>query len=144
VATVAVWGITGPIFKYSDTWQLVINTGTTIVTFLMVFLIQNTQTRDTMALQLKLDELIIATKGGRNEIVGIEDASDEEISEEKKRINGVLTTKALKDPATCQNHRLKLSTIRWRTPAGGHGHRQCCTTDVQSVRKAVTDATSND
>jgi hypothetical protein len=95
-------------------------------------------------LQFKLDELIIATKGGRNEIVGIEDASDEEISEEKKRINGVLTTKALKDPATCQNHRLKLSTIRWRTPAGGHGHRQSCTTDVQSVRKAVTDATSND
>src|SRR5271163_1617835 len=84
VATVAVWGITGPIFKYSDTWQLVINTGTTIVTFLMVFLIQNTQTRDTMALQLKLDELIIATTGARNAIVGIEDASDEEISEEKK------------------------------------------------------------
>jgi low affinity Fe/Cu permease len=85
VVTVAVWGITGPVFKYSDTWQLVINTGTTIVTFLMVFLIQNTQTRDTMALQLKLDELIIATKGARNAIVGIEDASDEDISEEKKQ-----------------------------------------------------------
>ncbi len=85
VATVAVWGITGPVFHYSDTWQLVINTGTTIVTFLMVFLIQNTQTRDTMALQLKLDELIIATKGARNKIAGIEDASDEEISEEKQQ-----------------------------------------------------------
>jgi low affinity Fe/Cu permease len=84
VATIAVWGISGPIFGYSDTWQLVINTGTTIVTFLMVFLIQNTQTRDTMALQLKLDELIIATKGARNAIVSIEDASDEEISDEKK------------------------------------------------------------
>jgi low affinity Fe/Cu permease len=84
-ATVVVWGITGPIFKYSDTWQLVINTGTTIVTFLMVFLIQNTQTRDTMALQLKLDELILATKGARNAIVGIEDATDVEIANEKKQ-----------------------------------------------------------
>src|SRR3981189_1595359 len=75
--SIVVWGATGPFFHYSDTWQLIINTGTTIVTFLMVFLIQNTQTRDTLALQLKLDELIIATKGARNSIASIEDASDE-------------------------------------------------------------------
>jgi low affinity Fe/Cu permease len=77
VGVVVVWALTGPIFNYSDTWQLVINTGTTIVTFLMVFLIQATQNRDTTALQLKLDELIIATKNARNAVAGIEEASDE-------------------------------------------------------------------
>ena len=83
---VIVWAATGPIFHYSDTWQLVINTGTTIVTFLMVFLIQNTQNRDTVALQLKLDELIIATSKAHNKIVGIEDATEEEIEQEKKKL----------------------------------------------------------
>lgn len=82
--SVAVWGTTGPFFNYSDTWQLVINTGTTIITFLMVFLIQNTQTRDTMALQLKLDELIVATRGARNRVAGIEEASDEELEDAKE------------------------------------------------------------
>lgn len=78
-AIVLIWGITGPIFHYSDTWQLVINTGTTIVTFLMVFLIQNTQNRDTLALQIKLSELIIAMKDADNRMAEIEDASDEEL-----------------------------------------------------------------
>ena len=84
--TVVGWAILGPIFHYSDTWQLVINTGTTIITFLMVFLIQNTQNRDTLALQLKLDELILATKGARNAIVSIEDASDDALNEAKEEI----------------------------------------------------------
>lgn len=79
VAVVLVWAITGPLFNYSDTWQLVINTGTTIVTFLMVFLIQATQNRDTLALQLKLDELIVATKNARNQIAGIEEGPDKDI-----------------------------------------------------------------
>jgi low affinity Fe/Cu permease len=79
VAVVLVWGISGPIFHYSDTWQLVINTGTTIVTFLMVFLIQNTQNHDTQALQIKLSELILAMKGADNKVADIEDASDEEL-----------------------------------------------------------------
>jgi low affinity Fe/Cu permease len=83
---VLVWALTGPIFGYSDTWQLVINTGTTIVTFLMVFLIQNTQTRDTLALQLKLDELILATKGARNSMASLEDASDEELETVKDEV----------------------------------------------------------
>jgi low affinity Fe/Cu permease len=78
---VMIWGISGPFFHYSDTWQLVINTGTTIITFLMVFLIQNTQNRDTLALQLKLDELILATRGARDELACIEDASDEGLEE---------------------------------------------------------------
>ena len=79
VAVVVVWAVTGPLFNYSDTWQLVINTGTTIVTFLMVFLIQNTQNRDGKAVQLKLDELIRATKGARSQYVGLEDLSDEDL-----------------------------------------------------------------
>ena len=74
VAVVVVWIVTGPLFNYSDTWQLVINTGTTIVTFLMVFLIQNTQNRDTMAVQLKLSELVLAMKGAKNKFAAIEDS----------------------------------------------------------------------
>lgn len=76
VTVVIIWGFTGPLFHFSDTWQLVINTGTTIITFLMVFLIQNTQNRDGKAVQIKLDELIRATKGARNQYVGLEDLSD--------------------------------------------------------------------
>jgi low affinity Fe/Cu permease len=76
---IVVWGLTGPIFHFSDTWQLVINTGTTIITFLMVFLIQNTQNRDTMALQIKLAELIIAVHGAHNRLAAAEDMCDEDL-----------------------------------------------------------------
>jgi low affinity Fe/Cu permease len=79
VMIILVWAATGPIFHYSDTWQLVINTSTTIVTFLMVFLIQNTQNRDAVQLHLKLDELIRALKGARNKLVDLEELSDEEL-----------------------------------------------------------------
>ena len=79
-AIVVVWAVTGPVFHYSDTWQLIINTGTTIVTFLMVFLIQNTQNRDNAALQAKLDELIRVTKA-KNEFIGIEHLSDQELED---------------------------------------------------------------
>ena len=81
-----VWGVSGPFFHYSDTWQLVINTGTTIVTFLMVFLIQATQNRDTAAIQLKLDELIMATRKARDQIAAAEDLSDEELESLKKQV----------------------------------------------------------
>ena len=83
---VIVWAVSGPIFGFSDTWQLVINTGTTIITFLMVFLIQNTQNRDTVALQLKLDELILATSKARNSVVAIEDEPEEKLEAEKERL----------------------------------------------------------
>lgn len=76
---VILWAATGPMFKYSDTWQLVINTGTTIITFLMVFLIQNTQNRDAKAIHLKLDELIRGVKGARTHLVELEELSDEEL-----------------------------------------------------------------
>jgi low affinity Fe/Cu permease len=80
VGVVGVWAISGPVFKFSDTWQLVINTGTTIVTFLMVFLIQNSQNRDSAAIQVKLDELI-RVGAARNSLVGIEHLTDDEIEE---------------------------------------------------------------
>ena len=78
--TIVVWGTTGPIFGFSDTWQLVINTGTTIVTFLMVFLIQNTQNRDSKAMQLKLDEIIRATEGAHNALLDLEELTEEDIN----------------------------------------------------------------
>ena len=81
LAIVIVWGVTGPLFAYSDTWQLVINTGTTIVTFLMVFLIQNSQNRDGAAIQAKLDEILRAVADARSEFIGIEHLSDTQIEQ---------------------------------------------------------------
>ena len=81
MAIIVVWAVTGPIFGFSDTWQLVINTSTTIVTFLMVFLIQNTQNRDAHAMQLKLDELIRALKSARNSLIDLEEMSEDELKE---------------------------------------------------------------
>ena len=81
VAIVVLWAATGPIFGFSDTWQLVINTGTTIVTFLMVFLIQNTQNRDALAMHLKLDELIQSMEGARDRLIGLEESTEGELDE---------------------------------------------------------------
>jgi low affinity Fe/Cu permease len=98
VAVIMLWVISGPVFHYSDTWQLVINTGTTIVTFLMVFLIQNTQNRDTMATQLKLSELVLAMKGAQNKFAQIEDLSDKELEKlhEECRARAEMTLSHLK------------------------------------------------
>ena len=86
---VAAWAITGPLFKFSDTWQLVINTGTTIVTFLMVFLIQNTQNRDTEAMHLKLDELIRATRGAHNRLMDLEEREEDELDELREQYENI-------------------------------------------------------
>src|SRR5262245_3132406 len=86
-ATIVIWGVTGPLFGYSDTWQLIINTGTTIVTFLMVFLVQNTQNRDARALHLKLDELLRSIKSARNRLIDLENCTDEEIDQLEKQFH---------------------------------------------------------
>src|SRR5438552_4165786 len=93
VLVIVIWAITGPIFQFSDSWQLVINTSTTIVTFLMVFLIQNTQNRDNLALQAKLDELIVATKGADNKLVLAEELTDEQFSRLKAHFERVASNR---------------------------------------------------
>jgi low affinity Fe/Cu permease len=91
LVVVAVWAVTGPLFGFSDTWQLVINTGTTIVTFLMVFLIQNTQNRDSRALHVKLDELILYTHGADNSLVDIDRLSDEQVGQLEDHLKSLAT-----------------------------------------------------
>jgi len=100
---ILVWILTGPTFHFSDTWQLIINTGTTIVTFLMVFLIQNTQNRDAKAMQLKLDEIIRALKKARNELVDLEDLSDEELKKLEDQFKQ-LRQKAERDGTQLSRH----------------------------------------
>ncbi len=85
LGVIVVWIVTGPLFGYSDTWQLVINTGTTIITFLMVFLIQNTQNRDTEAIHIKLDELIRATKGAHNALMDLEELEESHLNQFRER-----------------------------------------------------------
>src|SRR5437764_10817215 len=89
ILIIVIWGLTGPAFHYSNTWQLIINTGTTIVTFLMVFLIQNTQNRDAQAAHLKLDEIIRALKGARNELIDLENLADEDLTSLEKQFERV-------------------------------------------------------
>jgi low affinity Fe/Cu permease len=96
---IAIWGVTGPLFRFSDTWQLVINTGTTIVTFLMVFLIQNTQNRDARAINLKLNELIRAVDKARDQMIDIEKLTDLELDE--------LQVKYEQIRAACEDRRVK-------------------------------------
>ena len=97
ILIIVIWGLTGPRFHYSDTWQLIINTGTTIVTFLMVFVIQNTQNRDAKAIHLKLDELIRALKGARNKLVDLEELSDDELKKLEKEFQGLRKTSTERD-----------------------------------------------
>jgi low affinity Fe/Cu permease len=96
VVIVVVWGVTGPLFGFSDTWQLVINTGTTIVTFLMVFLIQNTQNRDAEAMHVKMDELIRALEGAHNALLDLEELEDSELDDVRERYRK-LAAKARRD-----------------------------------------------
>jgi low affinity Fe/Cu permease len=107
---VVVWAVSGPLFHFSDTWQLVINTGTTVVTFLMVFLIQNSQNRDSAAIQIKLDELI-RSSGARNSFVGIEHLTDEELEDIRGKCEQRAATEKIGDET------LKKTGARARTAA---------------------------
>jgi low affinity Fe/Cu permease len=102
--SIVLWGVTGPFFAWSDTWQLVINTGTTIVTFLMVFVIQNTQNRDTQAFQLKLDELIRANTAARNSLMGLEEKSEAEVEDIKSALVDLASSTEAAATATNSPH----------------------------------------
>src|ERR1700754_3166514 len=120
IAVIIVWAVTGPLFKYSDTWQLVINTGTTIVTFLMVFLIQKTQNKDSKAIHLKLNELLASHQGASNRMVDIEDLTEQELDQLHKFYVQLSDLAEEEDDLTCthsidaaeENHQSKLSILQ--------------------------------
>lgn len=109
LAIVIIWSLSGPIFKYSETWQLVINTGTTIITFLMVFLIQKAQNKDSKAIQIKLNELIAASKDASNRIVNIEDLTEDELNQLHKYYER-LAREAKEDIDIHQSHSIDIAT----------------------------------
>ncbi len=120
IVTIVVWAFTGPVFKYSDTWQLVINTGTTIITFLMVFLIQKTQNKDSKAIHLKLNELLASHQGASNRMVDLEDLTEAELDQLHKFYEELSDLAEKEDDITCthsidaaeENHNIKLSSYR--------------------------------
>jgi low affinity Fe/Cu permease len=114
LATVLVWGTTGPIFGFSDTWQLVINTGTTIVTFLMVFLIQQSQNKDTNAIELKLNELVAAMEGASNRLIDVESLSSEDL-ETLRRFYQQLATMAKRDRHLTESHSIDEAQVLHQT-----------------------------
>src|SRR5438094_9995999 len=122
VAVIIVWAATGPIFRFSDTWQLVINTGTTIVTFLMVFLIQRAQNKDALAIHLKLNELVAAIEGASNNLIDVEDLTEEEI-ETLHRHYRKLVQMAKKDIKLTQSHSVEEAEARHNIKHGKHRHR---------------------
>jgi low affinity Fe/Cu permease len=109
--TIVVWAITGPLFKYSDTWQLVINTGTTVVTFLMVFLIQRAQNKDALAIHLKLNEIVAAMEGASNRLIDVEDLSEPEIDALRKYYKRLIEL-ARKDDQLTTTHSIEEAASR--------------------------------
>ena len=120
ISVIIIWGITGPIFSYSDTWQLIINTGTTIITFLMVFLIQKSQNKDSKAIHLKLNELLASHQGASNRMVDIEDLTEEELDHLHRFYVALSDMAEKEDDLTCthsidaaqENHNLKLTGFK--------------------------------
>jgi low affinity Fe/Cu permease len=110
-AVIVIWGVTGPLFDFADTWQLVINTGTTIVTFLMVFLIQRSQNKESMAVQLKLNELVAAMDGASNRLIDIEDLSEDELVTLHRHYRK-LVDMARKDRALTESHSVEEAQTR--------------------------------
>lgn len=119
--TIVVWGLTGPLFKFSDTWQLVINTGTTIITFLMVFLIQRAQNKDALAIHLKLNEIVAALEGSSNRLIDVEDLTEEEIIT-LHRYYQELSKMAKKDLKLTQSHSIEEAQTRHEAKHRQHKH----------------------
>jgi low affinity Fe/Cu permease len=117
LAVLVVWGISGPLFHFSDTWQLVINTGTTIVTFLMVFLIQRTQNKDALAIHLKLNEIVAALEGASNRLIDVEDLTEEEIDVLHKHYRK-LVFMAKHDAKLTESHSIEEAELRHQTKQG--------------------------
>jgi low affinity Fe/Cu permease len=113
VATIIIWLITGPVFGYSDTWQLIINTGTTIVTFLMVFLIQRTQNKDSLAIHLKLNEIVAALDGASNRLIEVESLSEDELNLLRRHYHK-LVTMAAHDVTLTKSHSVEEAAVRHR------------------------------
>lgn len=109
IVIVLLWAVTGPLFGFSDTWQLAINTGTTIVTFLMVFVIQASQNREARATQTKLDELIRAMKGARNELIDLENASDETVELHKEHFRDLVEAAEVSDPDVMEDKPVRVT-----------------------------------
>ena len=120
LGVLVVWGISGPLFHFSDTWQLVINTSTTIVTFLMVFLIQRTQNKDALAIHLKLNEIVAAIEGASNRLVDVEDLSEDEIEVLHKHYQK-LVAMAKHDAKLTETHSIEEAELRHKSKQGKHG-----------------------
>jgi low affinity Fe/Cu permease len=120
---IIIWLITGPLFKFSDTWQLVINTGTTIITFLMVFLIQRSQNKDALAIHLKLNEIVAALEGASNRLVDVEDLTEDEIKTLHKHYQR-LVEMAKKDLELTQSHSVEEADLRHQLKHSKHKHRK--------------------
>ncbi len=118
VLVIIAWGITGPVFRYSDTWQLVINTGTTIVTFLMVFLIQRSQNKDSLAAHLKLNELVAAIQGASNRLINVEELPEDEVAVLKRYYNRLVEL-ARQDEKLTECHSIEEAAQRHQTKRGG-------------------------
>jgi low affinity Fe/Cu permease len=121
LSAIIAWGVTGPLFHFSDTWQLVINTSTTIVTFLMVFLIQRTQNKDAQAIHLKLNEIVAALEGASNRLIDVEDLTEGELDTLHKHY-GALVQMAKKDLRLTQSHSVEEAELRHNIKHSKHRH----------------------
>ena len=121
LSVILVWALLGPVFKFSDTWQLVINTGTTIITFLMVFLIQRSQNKDALAIHLKLNEIVAALEGASNRLIDVEDLTEQEIKTLHKHYQE-LVKMAKKDLSLTNSHSIEEAAIRHQAKHAKHRH----------------------
>jgi low affinity Fe/Cu permease len=140
VATIIVWLVTGPVFGYSDTWQLIINTGTTIVTFLMVFLIQRTQNKDSLAIHLKLNEIVAALDGASNHLIEVESLSEDELDLLRRHYHK-LVTMAAHDVSLTKSHSVEEAGVRHRRKARAPKIRKDIPGDTPTA--APTDASTD-